>query len=229
MGVVLEWATEKHASSGVSVDTAVELERTDVGQEDGVAKGAAVKASVKDRTNSIAGLTTVKEPGVIRLRAGEDGTADAGGVVDRSAQMGHTYSYTAWRMRMVQVGGQKLAVRSAVSQAVTVTLADTFAPDAPAGLVAVPGLASEAAAARPTIDLSWEPNDEPRIAGYRVYRQDESSVWRLISGVELIAASAYRDMDVAAGRRYTYRVTAVGVNGQESARSKEASESAPSP
>ncbi|HEY5054643.1 MAG TPA: hypothetical protein VII58_00695, partial [Acidobacteriaceae bacterium] len=66
-------------------------------------------------------------------------------------------------------------------------------------------------------------------AGYRVYRQDEASVWRLVSGAQMVAMAAYRDTDVIAGRRYAYRVTAVGLNGQESARSTEAAETAATP
>jgi len=225
-GVVLEWAVEKGAGGGSSNDIAVELERTAVEQE-----GGAAETSTKDRTNSIAGLTTVKEPSVIRLLAGEDGTTDAGGVVDRGAEMGHAYSYTAWRVRKVRVGGRQLEVRSPVSQAVTVMRADTFAPDAPAGLVAVPGLASQGIETRPAIDLSWEPNDEPRVAGYRVYRRDAdaSAAWKMISGAQMVTVGAYRDMNVIAGQRYAYRVTAVGLNGMESAQSNDSSESAPLP
>jgi len=45
----------------------------------------------------------------------------------------------------------------------------------------------------------------------------------------MVAMAAYRDTDVIAGRRYAYRVTAVGLNGQESARSTEAAETAATP
>ena len=38
--------------------------------------------------------------------------ADAGGTVDRTAQIGHSYRYTAQRVRSVELAGQKLEVRS---------------------------------------------------------------------------------------------------------------------
>ncbi|HEY5055752.1 MAG TPA: hypothetical protein VII58_06300, partial [Acidobacteriaceae bacterium] len=145
VGVVLQWTAEKGAGKGGVSGDAVELERTTVGQ----AESSRKDTSVKGRTDQIAGLAALKEPSEIRLRAGENGAADAGGVVDRSAQMGQAYSYTAWRVREVQVGGRQMEARSAVSPAVTVKAEDIFPPDAPAGLVAVPGLAGEGAAARP--------------------------------------------------------------------------------
>jgi len=213
-GVVLEWT----ALAGSSGDT-VQLERT----------GSEVGEKTKPKDPG-ALLSAPKEPGEVRLRAGDNTGSDPGGVVDRSAEIGHSYSYTAWRVRTVEAGGQKLEVRSTSSPVVTAKVEDVFAPDAPAGLVAVPGFMGEGDAAWPAIDLSWEPNDEPRVAGYCVYRRDggeaTSGEWRPVSGEKLLPVAAYRDSDVIAGRRYAYRVTAVGVNGMESAPGNEAAETA---
>jgi fibronectin type 3 domain-containing protein len=85
---------------------------------------------------------------------------------------------------------------------------------------------------RPAIDLSWEPDLEPRVAGYRVYRRDldgdAASVWQQL-GSELMPMAAYRDLSVVAGRRYAYRVTAVSEAGNESAPSGVVVETAPVP
>lgn len=215
-GVVLEWTAE-----AASAEDKVELERTE--------PGAGSSAQIKPK-GPIAVLSGPKDSEPVRLRAGDGSMSDAGGTVDRSVEMGHTYSYTAWRERTVEVRGQKLKIRSAISPAVTVKVEDIFAPDAPAGLVAVPGVAGEGDAARSAIDLSWEPNDEPRIAGYRVYRRDDGGIqWRQVSGEKLLPVAAYHDADVVSGRRYSYRITAVGANGMESLPSGEAAQTAPTP
>jgi hypothetical protein len=174
-----------------------------------------------------------KEPLETRFRAG--GAVDVGGTVDRTVQIGHTYRYTAQRVRSVELGGQRLEVRSSPSAAVTVEIKDVFPPEAPVGLVAVPGFAGEPSsgqsagqagelAAPPiqklAIDLSWEPDMEPRVAGYRVYRREldgeAASAWRQL-GSGLVPVAAYRDLSVVAGHRYAYRVTAVSEAGNESA------------
>ena len=144
--------------------------------------------------------------------------------------MGHSYSYTAQRVDAVVLGGQALELRSVPSATLTFTLRDEFPPDVPAGLVAVPGLAGEGGPAKPAVDLSWEPDMEAGVAGYRVYRrevgEDGSGAWKLLDS-ELVTTSAYRDMTVVAGRRYAYRVTAVSTAGHESGPSGEAVEKAP--
>jgi hypothetical protein len=164
-----------------------------------------------------------------------------GGTVDRTAQIGHAYRYTAQRVRSVQLAGQRLEVRSLLSAEVTVAMLDVFPPDAPVGLVAAPGFAGGPTtgqnagpatgeqAQRPAIDLSWEPEMEPRIAGYRVYRRDLESgapnAWRLLD-TEVVPEAAYRDLGVTAGQRYAYRVTAVSDAGKESAPCEEVVETA---
>jgi fibronectin type 3 domain-containing protein len=86
---------------------------------------------------------------------------------------------------------------------------DTFAPSVPAGLTAEPGTNS--------IELSWERNTDGRFQGYHVYRSVDGGAFEKIAS--LIAAPAYSDRPVIAGKRYAYQISAVGVNGLESARS----------
>lgn len=160
------------------------------------------------------------------FRAG-DGAEQAGGTLDRSAEPGREYSYTAQRVAVVQLGGRQVELRSAATPAVRVTLEDVFPPDTPAGLAAAPGFTE---AQQPAIDLSWTPVIEtesvPRLAGYRVYRREGTGEWKRI-GPELVREPDYRDAAVAAGVRYEYRVTSVSTAGAESLPSATAAETAP--
>jgi hypothetical protein len=177
-----------------------------------------------------------KQPSEAHLRVEMAEGLDNGGTIDRSVQIDHTYRYIVQRTRTAVVDGLTLEVSSIPSAAVTVPMRDVFPPESPAGLVAVPGIAGEGQAQTPAIDLaidlSWEPNMEPRIAGYRVYRRDldgaAPDAWVRL-GSELVPAAAYRDLSVVAGHRYAYRVTAVSDAGIESAPSNEVVETAPGP
>ena len=204
-GVVLEWRPEAQGTGsreqGTEGAESIELDRT-------ILQPATANTTTTTASNSMAttaglgserkgGLPGVaKEPSELRFRAG-GGLGDAGGTVDSTAQIGHAYRYTAQRVRSVDLGGQRLELRSVPSAEVTVEMKDVFPPEAPGGLVAVPGLASGPSAGqsaaqtgeqaapqiqRPAIDLSWEPDLEPRIAGYRIYRRDldgdAAGVWQ---------------------------------------------------
>jgi hypothetical protein len=160
--------------------------------------------------------------------------SDPGGTIDRTAEIGQTYQYTAQRVSQVTVAGHELELRSVPSAPVTVAMLDIFPPGAPTGLVAVPGFLAGAAGAgatgRPTIDLSWQPNGEARVAGYRVYRQEvlagqAQGSPRLVTA-ELAQGPGYRDPTVEPGHTYSYRVTAVDDAGNESPPSAEAIETA---
>ena len=209
-GALLRW--RQQAGSG----EAVELTRTAV---------EATPVAATSARKSPTGLPgEAKEPAESRFQAGP---ADMGGTLDRTVQIGHTYTYTAQRVLTVQVGGQKLELRSTPSAAVTVPVRDVFPPEVPAGLVAVPAFAGESESHHPAMDLSWEPDIEPRVAGYRVYRREgESGAWQRLAG-DLVSVPAYRDAAVAAGHTYTYRVSAVSGAGNESAPGAEVTETAP--
>ena len=149
-GVVLEWRPEAQGTGsreqGTEGAESIELDRT-------ILQPATANTTTTTASNSMAttaglgserkgGLPGVaKEPSELRFRAG-GGLGDAGGTIDSTAQIGHAYRYTAQRVRTVVLGGQRLEVRSVPSVEVTVEMKDVFPPEAPAGLVAVPGLAS---------------------------------------------------------------------------------------
>jgi hypothetical protein len=141
-----------------------------------------------------------------------DGPGMAYGMVDRSVRSGETYTYIAQRVRMVHIGGRSLEMRSAPSAPVTLTYRDKFAPQPPVGLASVPGGGFGAAA---SVDLSWEPNAEPDLIGYRVYRSTDGATAALLT-VKPVTGPAYRDLQVSAGHTYGYRVTAVDAHGNES-------------
>lgn len=156
------------------------------------------------------------------------------GTVDTTAAMGHTYNYFAQRVRTVTLNGQPLEIKSDPSPVVTLVMRDTFPPKTPTGLETISGVAAPDASVagtpgNPYIDLSWEPNSEADLAGYRVYRQlarpDGSPQGPLARLTELpIAAPAYRDVAVKPGQGYIYSVTAVDAAGNESAPSAKALE-----
>jgi hypothetical protein len=211
-GVVLQWTPV--------AGTSVELTRTTV--------ASPPKPAEKEKKSSNAGLNLgPTEPAEVRLKAGD--ATDAGGTVDRTAETGYTYRYVAQRVVTARFAGQTLLLRSAPSVAVTVAVKDVFPPAPPAGLVAGPGFIGEGDKAAPTIDLSWEPDMEPRLAGYRVYRREGDGPWQRLGGDELVRTAAYRDSSVQPGRQYEYRVTAVSDVGVESAPSASVAETASAP
>ena len=240
-GVVLEWKAETqgtgNGAQGTEGAETVDLDRFIVEPAKTTAAAtsttAATTADLKPEHKS-ALLAATTEPTELRFRAGAagSGTVDTGGMIDRTAQIGHAYRYTAQRVRSVELAGQRLEVRSLPSSVVTVEMKDVFPPEAPVGLVAVPGFAVTAndLTQKPTIDLSWEPNMEPHIAGYRVYRHDFSGetadAWQQLNSLA-VSVAAYRDLSVVAGRKYGYRVTAVDTAGNESKQSNEVLETAP--
>ncbi|MEX2301628.1 MAG: fibronectin type III domain-containing protein [Bryobacterales bacterium] len=93
------------------------------------------------------------------------------------------------------------------SEPVSITPSDVFAPARPSGVREV---ATETA-----VELSWEQNGEPDLAGYRVRRWQEGSEPAPIHD-ELLPAASYSDPGVARGQEYLYTVTAVDEEGNES-------------
>jgi hypothetical protein len=237
-GVVLEWTRDTAASPtgpgplAQPAVTTVELTRTTL------ASPPAASAAPSPARPAAGPQKPKEPPPPVRFQAGE---SDAGGTLDRTAQIGFTYSYTAERVRRIPIAaGQTLEIRSAPSPAVTVAVQDIFPPETPAGLVAVPGFfrpgdqgspgtpAAAADSERPAIDLSWDPDIEPRVAGYRVYRREaDSGAWQLLPPA-LVPSAAWHDTAVVSGRAYAYRVSAVSTAGNESAPTPAVTETAPS-
>jgi hypothetical protein len=198
-GAMIEWLPSSQTSSQV------ELDRTLTGPS------AAPKKPAKSSPGKAPTLNfTPSQPTEVHLQ-----TADAGGTLDRTAHNGETYTYTAQRVRSVQIDGHALELRSHPSSPATLLLIDTFPPKSPTGLVTVP----EDAGPNPSIDLSWEPDTENDLAGYIVYRQElaqpQDSAVRLTPTP--VVGPAFRDLTATLGHRYAYRVTAIDTAGNESA------------
>ncbi len=74
------------------------------------------------------------------------------------------------------------------------------------GLATIAGVGS--------IELTWEPNHEPDLQGYRVYRALAPGV--PVKFGELTGEVTFSDKAVEHGKRYVYAVTAVDRQGNES-------------
>jgi hypothetical protein len=146
---------------------------------------------------------------------------DEGRVLDHDAALDHIYTYTVQRIEKVTLGGHAVEVASAPSEALTINARDLFPPATPSGLQAVADPEAHA------IDLSWQPDTEADVAGYRIYRREASANGVPVRVGAVEAAPAYRDTSALPGRTYEYSVSAVDRDGNESARSAEVEEGLP--
>lgn len=146
--------------------------------------------------------------------------------IDKTVRFGEKYEYRAQRVSLVEQGRTKMELAGALSAPVDVDVEDVFPPAVPKGLAAV-ATAGEGGAA-PSIDLSWEPDTEPDLAGYIVYRQESNGEWKRVSEAPIIEP-AFHDAQVQPGHTYRYAVSAVSKSGHESGRSDETEERVPEP
>ena len=172
----------------------------------------AVKAS-EDNEPNVVWLTTAPQPDPL---AGDSAVADPvqsardGITLDTTALDDEPYRYTAERRLSILLGGRTLELRSEVSAPVEIALHDVYPPAAPTDLSA-----ASFDNPKPAIDLIWQPVDDPRLAGYNVYRDNgDGNKIRLNPAPVLLPA--FHDDTVTIGQRYRYSVTAVDAKGNES-------------
>ena len=94
-----------------------------------------------------------------------------------------------------------VVVQGPASPVTCVTPRDTFPPAAPKSLAAI-GSAG-------VVNLIWEPNTEPDLAGYLVLRGEAPGDKLQALTTTAIAGTNYRDTEVRPGVRYVYVVVAV--------------------
>ena len=70
------------------------------------------------------------------------------------------------------------------------------------------------------VELIWSPNPEQDLAGYNIYGIGPDGKSTKLNP-ELLRSPVYHDTAVTSGLRYTYRVTALDKNGNESSPSAE--------
>ena len=114
--------------------------------------------------------------------------------LDQDAQFDQTYTYR------VRAGG------SPMSAPVEIAYKDTFPPATPTGLSAVAATAS--------VQLSWNPVEDPSLAGYQLYRAEGEGPFARLGG--RLTAPSFNDRDAKPGTLYRYRVTALDTGGAES-------------
>lgn len=129
---------------------------------------------------------------------------------DMQIEFGKTYTYSVRSVAQYP----DVQVESADSNIVTVTPRDIFPPAAPVGSIIVPVPAQNGQPGY--LDLSWSISEETDIGGYNVYRSEQEGAPGIKLNPQLLLTPAFRDMNVVAGRRYFYTVTAVDRAGNES-------------
>ena len=141
------------------------------------------------------------------------GTVDAAQWVDTKTEYGKQYAYI---VQAVQKAGAAVA-ESDLSDPGQVTPVDTFAPATPSGLNAI--------AAASNIELVWERNTEPDLAGYRIYRSLAGGAFEKVADIP--EAPSYSDNKLESSKLYRYAISAVDRSGNESKQSEPVEISAP--
>jgi len=142
---------------------------------------------------------------------------------DTNFQFGHAYFYTV--RGVAQFGNS--SVESADSPPAILMAKDIFPPATPQGLEAVGVPATNEAPF--SIELTWTINTEPDLVGYNVYRGEEAGSPGQKLNSESLLVPTFRDISVAPGKTYFYRVGAVDRSGNQSPLSSAVEVSVPGP
>jgi len=145
-----------------------------------------------------------------------------GSYLDKTFAWEQHYEYRITTLGEVNANGRTGAVEGEDSPSVEVFTRDIYPPAQPAGLQAVFSSVGQ----KPFIDLTWAPNQESDLAGYKVFRWTEGETPRKLNQ-QLITTPSYRDEAIQPGKQYFYAVSAVDLRGNESPRSAPANETAP--
>ncbi len=141
---------------------------------------------------------------------------DPGGAIDPALAVGEQARYTVLRTVSRTLAGQTVVVNGGAATVTATRERDTFPPAVPSGLAA---LAVQLEDTPPEIDLSWEPDTEPDLLGYYLYRAPAAGgEFHRLNG-NPVPAISFRDQQATVGMRYRYTVSAVDRSGNESAQS----------
>lgn len=140
---------------------------------------------------------------------------DPGGAVDREPAPGTRVSYRVYRQRTAMLDGVAVPLNGAAATVTAIRGADVFPPAAPTGLIA---LSAELEGSGPGVTLSWEPNAEPDVSAYVIYRAVGDGPMARLSTAPVRGVS-FQDSAVHAGEHLRYAVTALDGAGNESAKS----------
>ena len=132
---------------------------------------------------------------------------------DKQTEYGKTIRYQVEAVVKTSNG----EVESDLSPELAFTPKDEFPPAVPAGLMSVPTTGS--------IELTWDRNTEPDLAGYRIYRAAPGGDFDKIG--ETTDAPGFSDRKVESGKVYRYSVSAFDKSNNESKRSEPIEVTAP--
>jgi hypothetical protein len=155
---------------------------------------------------------------VVHQREGDRWSA-----VDTDLEWGKTYIYEITPIAKARTqGGQSFAEMEGEGATLEVTAHDVFPPAVPESLLALVGRIP----GKKFVDLTWAPNVKKDLATYNIYRREAGTdSVRIHTGPSAILS--FQDNDVIGGHIYFYSLSAVGANGNESAKSSEVAASVP--
>ncbi len=155
----------------------------------------------------------------VKLDQAGGNSLDPGGAVDHDATLDREWKYWLERVARVKADGHELEMAGLPSPTVSIAANDLFPPTVPENLAVVADAQARA------MDLSWTPDSDEDIAGYIVYRRDVTAGGPMQRITEkVVVPPSYSDTNVVTGHKYAYAVSAVDLDGNESAKSGEVEE-----